>query len=292
MRARPDSVPGLRVEPRARPRPRGLASAAPGRSADSERRGRAGVDPPRPPAARTRCRPSIGSPLAARAVDRPAPMRCCDRVRRFRATFAPRCRPNAVKRSSNAPAPSSPEASTRRSGPARSVGADPVFIRQRTGARVTDADGNEYLDLIGSWGPLILGHAHPNPGHDFQDVIGAGARTFGAPTEIEVVSPRRCARGAGDGDGARGVRRHRGPPMSALRLARGFHRPAADHQGRWRLPRPRRLPAGRRRSGAATLASRARRACPRARARDTVVVRTTDLASVGARAGRRATSPR
>jgi len=43
----------------------------------------------------------------------------------------------------------------------RSVGADPVFIASGRGGRITDADGNEYLDLIGSWGPLILGHCHP-----------------------------------------------------------------------------------------------------------------------------------
>ncbi|HEY0992586.1 MAG TPA: aminotransferase class III-fold pyridoxal phosphate-dependent enzyme, partial [Kofleriaceae bacterium] len=67
----------------------------------------------------------------------------------------------------------------------RSVGVDPLFITSGRGARVTDADGNEYIDLIGSWGPLILGHAHPELLEVIAHTMAAGT-TFGAPTEIEV----------------------------------------------------------------------------------------------------------
>ena len=67
----------------------------------------------------------------------------------------------------------------------RQVGCEPLFIARGEGSRVYDADGNEYLDLVGSWGPLILGHAHP----EVLDAIArtmANGTTFGAPTEIEV----------------------------------------------------------------------------------------------------------
>src|SRR5947209_8048066 len=67
----------------------------------------------------------------------------------------------------------------------RSVGVDPVFVAQGDGAFITDVDGNRYVDMIGSWGPLILGHSH----REILDAIGEAlsqGTTFGAPTEIEV----------------------------------------------------------------------------------------------------------
>src|SRR6476661_5883101 len=67
----------------------------------------------------------------------------------------------------------------------RSVGADPVFIVQGDGAAIWDADGNRYVDLIGSWGPLILGHSHPEILEVIRETMAAGT-TFGAPTEVEV----------------------------------------------------------------------------------------------------------
>src|SRR5690349_1834398 len=67
----------------------------------------------------------------------------------------------------------------------RSVGADPVFIAQGDGAYIWDADGNKYIDLIGSWGPLILGHAHRDILDTIKETLALGT-TFGAPTEIEV----------------------------------------------------------------------------------------------------------
>src|SRR5258705_3145517 len=62
----------------------------------------------------------------------------------------------------------------------RSVGVDPVFIASGRGSRITDADGNEYIDLIGSWGPLILGHCHPEIMATIQTVMASGT-TFGSP---------------------------------------------------------------------------------------------------------------
>ena len=67
----------------------------------------------------------------------------------------------------------------------RSVGADPVFIAQGDGAAIWDVDGNRYLDLIGSWGPLILGHSHRDILDTIKEVMAMGT-TFGAPTEVEV----------------------------------------------------------------------------------------------------------
>src|SRR5689334_24279216 len=67
----------------------------------------------------------------------------------------------------------------------RGVGGTPRFIRRGHGAWLEDADGNRYVDLVLSWGPLILGHAHPEV---VAAVVDAAARgtTYGAPTELEV----------------------------------------------------------------------------------------------------------
>src|ERR1041384_864349 len=67
----------------------------------------------------------------------------------------------------------------------RSVGADPVFVAQGDGATITDVDGNSYIDLIGSWGPLILGHTHKEILDVIAETMSSGT-TFGAPTEVEV----------------------------------------------------------------------------------------------------------
>jgi glutamate-1-semialdehyde 2,1-aminomutase len=68
----------------------------------------------------------------------------------------------------------------------RSIGRDPIFIASGQGATITDVDGNDYIDWVGSWGPLILGHADPSV---VRAVMGAANRgtTFGAPTENEVT---------------------------------------------------------------------------------------------------------
>src|SRR3954468_18416747 len=67
----------------------------------------------------------------------------------------------------------------------RAVGVDPVFVAQGDGSSITDVDGNRYLDLIGSWGPLILGHSHPEILETIAETMSSGT-TFGAPTEVEV----------------------------------------------------------------------------------------------------------
>src|ERR671935_2518847 len=67
----------------------------------------------------------------------------------------------------------------------RSVGGEPPFIVRAKGSHLWDADGNEYIDYIGSWGPMILGHAHPEVVKAIQEAAGRGT-SYGAPTEREV----------------------------------------------------------------------------------------------------------
>jgi len=101
----------------------------------------------------------------------------------------------------------------------RSVGLDPVFIRRARGAEVVDADGQAYLDFVGSWGPLILGHAHPR-------VIGAlverakAGTSFGAPTALELELARLLVEAVPSLEQVRLVSSGTEATMSALRLAR------------------------------------------------------------------------
>ena len=67
----------------------------------------------------------------------------------------------------------------------RAVGGTPPFIRSAEGCTLIDADGNRYIDYVGSWGPAILGHAHPAVVERVRDAAGRGL-SFGAPTELEV----------------------------------------------------------------------------------------------------------
>src|SRR6478672_12225665 len=67
----------------------------------------------------------------------------------------------------------------------RSVGGNPVFIARGEGSHIFDVDGNEYIDYVGSWGPLLLGHRHPAILQALEQAIQAGT-SFGAPTEREV----------------------------------------------------------------------------------------------------------
>ena len=71
----------------------------------------------------------------------------------------------------------------------RSVGGTPLFITRARGARLTDADGNVYLDYVASWGPMILGHAHPVVTRAIQQAARHGT-SYGAPTEREVTLAR------------------------------------------------------------------------------------------------------
>src|SRR5205085_5825893 len=65
------------------------------------------------------------------------------------------------------------------------VGGNPVFVVRGAGPHLFDLDGNRYLDYVGSWGPLILGHAHPRVVKAVEEALHRGA-TFGAPTELET----------------------------------------------------------------------------------------------------------
>ncbi len=103
----------------------------------------------------------------------------------------------------------------------RQVGCEPLFMARGEGSLVYDADGNEYLDLVGSWGPLILGHAHP----EVLEAIGramARGTTFGAPTELEVEFAAALCEAVPSIERVRAVSSGTEATLSALRLARGF----------------------------------------------------------------------
>lgn len=103
----------------------------------------------------------------------------------------------------------------------RSVGGTPRFFAKGAGPRVTDADGKTYLDYVGSWGPLILGHAHPEVVKAVQDAAVDGL-SFGAPTEREVEMAELLCGMLPSLDMVRLVSSGTEATMSAIRLARGF----------------------------------------------------------------------
>ena len=103
----------------------------------------------------------------------------------------------------------------------RAVGGTPLFVERGLGARLWDADGNEYIDYVGSWGPLILGHAHPRIVAALQRAAARGT-SFGAPTELETQLARLVTRAFPSIERVRFVNSGTEATMSALRLARGF----------------------------------------------------------------------
>ena len=103
----------------------------------------------------------------------------------------------------------------------RSVGGTPVFFSRAQGSRVWDADGREYIDYVGSWGPAILGHAHPGTVKAVQDAAANGL-SFGAPTEAELAIATRIAELVPSIEKVRLVSSGTEATMSAIRLARGF----------------------------------------------------------------------
>jgi glutamate-1-semialdehyde 2,1-aminomutase len=105
----------------------------------------------------------------------------------------------------------------------RSVGRSPLFITRASGARMWDADGNEFIDYVGSWGPMILGHAHPRVLRALQRAVGAGT-SFGAPTELEVAMAELICNMVPSLDMVRMVNSGTEATMSAIRLARAFTR--------------------------------------------------------------------
>ena len=103
----------------------------------------------------------------------------------------------------------------------KSVGGTPPFIVKGLGAYLWDADGNQYIDFIGSWGPLILGHAQPAVVAALQNVIESGT-SFGAPTEWEIELAEMIVDRVPSADVVRLVNSGTEATMSAIRLARGI----------------------------------------------------------------------
>jgi glutamate-1-semialdehyde 2,1-aminomutase len=103
----------------------------------------------------------------------------------------------------------------------RGVGGEPVFLARARGSRVWAADGREFIDYVGSWGPMILGHADPAVIRTVQDTATNGL-SFGAPTEIETVVARRILELVPSIELVRMCSSGTEATMSAIRLARGF----------------------------------------------------------------------
>ena len=102
----------------------------------------------------------------------------------------------------------------------RSVGMDPVFIDHAQGCRIYDVDGNEYIDYIGSWGPMILGHRHPAVVEALARVLEKGT-SYGAPTELELALAEMVIQAVPSVEMVRMVNSGTEATMSAIRLARG-----------------------------------------------------------------------
>lgn len=103
----------------------------------------------------------------------------------------------------------------------QSVGGNPVFVKSAHGATLVGADGREYVDYIGSWGPMILGHAHPEVLRVVQETAALGT-SFGAPTEREIDMADAIAEAYPNMEMSRMVSSGTEATMGALRLARGF----------------------------------------------------------------------
>jgi glutamate-1-semialdehyde 2,1-aminomutase len=102
----------------------------------------------------------------------------------------------------------------------KSVGAEPLFISRADGCYIYDADGNRYIDYIGSWGPMILGHRHPDVISAIETALETGT-SFGAPTEAEVILAELITEAVASVEMVRMVNSGTEATMSAIRLARG-----------------------------------------------------------------------
>jgi len=103
----------------------------------------------------------------------------------------------------------------------RSVSVEPPFITMGKGSKIIDEDGNEYIDYVGSWGPLILGHAHEDVTKALKDAVDRGT-SYGAPTRIETDLARMICEAFPSVEMVRMVNSGTEATMSALRLARGY----------------------------------------------------------------------
>lgn len=103
----------------------------------------------------------------------------------------------------------------------KSVGADPVFIKKASGSHIFDVDGNSYVDYVGSWGPMIAGHCHPQVVEAVKLAMDNGA-SFGAPTELETTLANMVIDAVPSIEMVRMVSSGTEATMSAIRLARGY----------------------------------------------------------------------
>ncbi|TAN71047.1 MAG: glutamate-1-semialdehyde-2,1-aminomutase [Methylobacter sp.] len=101
------------------------------------------------------------------------------------------------------------------------VGGAPIFIDHALGAYIYDSSGNRYIDYVGSWGPMIVGHAHPEVITAVKQAVDKGL-SFGAPTEIETLMAKRVCELVPSIDMVRMVSSGTEATMSAIRLARGY----------------------------------------------------------------------
>ena len=103
----------------------------------------------------------------------------------------------------------------------RAVGGTPRFIREAAGSKIIDTEGREYIDYLASWGPMILGHSHPDVVAAIREAAGRGT-SYGAPTEIEIGMARRIVDAFPSVEMVRMVSSGTEAAMTAIRLARGF----------------------------------------------------------------------
>ena len=103
----------------------------------------------------------------------------------------------------------------------RSVGGDPLFVKRAKGAMLTDVDGNTFLDYVASWGPMILGHAHPDVVRAIQRAANLGT-SYGTPTEQELILAQMICGAFPSIEKVRLVSSGTEAVMSAIRVARGF----------------------------------------------------------------------
>ena len=101
----------------------------------------------------------------------------------------------------------------------KAVGGTPLFIKEAEGCRVTDVDGNEYIDYVGSYGPMIVGHAHERVVAALSKAVGRGT-SFGAPTEGEIQLATLITLALPSVEMVRFVNSGTEAAMSAIRLAR------------------------------------------------------------------------
>jgi len=103
----------------------------------------------------------------------------------------------------------------------RAVGGEPIFIKEAHGPTLVGADGTEYIDYIGSWGPMILGHAQPDVVAAIKSAAEKGS-SYGAPTEAEITIAERIRDAVPSMEMSRLVSSGTEATMGALRVARGF----------------------------------------------------------------------